>query len=165
VKRETAQASDEGATMREEIRRTALAGAAALLVAAAAACGGGGGGGGEDASDSGSRLHQVNLTLDQENNSGETGSITLTAVGAGKTEVALVVTNAPYTAQPAHIHKGTCGDLDPAPAYPLAPVLDSVSTSTVNISLDDLRTGELAVNVHKSPKNLKTYVACGNLGE
>jgi hypothetical protein len=150
--------------MRNTIRRGAALALAVGLASTAVACGGGGGDGGGGRSSPGSQSKQVNLTLEQENNSGESGTMTLSAVGAEKTEVALIVTNAPYTAQPAHIHKGRCGELDPTPAYALASVVDGVSTSTVHVSLDELRSGRFAVNVHKSPKNLKAYVACGNLG-
>lgn len=81
---------------------------------------------------------------------------------------------------PAHIHLGTCSDLDPNPTFPLtdvAPVsaesgaeADSAaaipverSVTTVDATLEDLRTGGYAINIHRSADDIGTYIACGNL--
>ena len=62
----------------------------------------------------------VRITLIDENGSGEDGSAQLTDQGDGTTKVELIMLNAPEGAvQPAHIHKGSCANLDPTPAYPL----------------------------------------------
>ena len=83
-------------------------------------------------------------------------------------------------AHPAHIHLGTCSDLDPNPTFPLtnvAPVsnqpgaeADSAaaipverSVTTVDATLEDLRTGGYAINIHRSADDIGTYIACGNL--
>ena len=87
---------------------------------------------------------------------------------------------------PAHIHEGTCDDLDPNPAYPLNDVSDEFladdeatvgdevggeptqevegSTTTVEVSLDDLVGEDYAINVHKSAEEADVYIACGNIG-
>jgi hypothetical protein len=70
---------------------------------------------------------------------------------------------APSTAEPAHIHMGTCAHLNPAPKYPLTSVVDGISETTVNATIAQLTAGNLAVNVHKSAADLKDYVACGDL--
>ena len=70
---------------------------------------------------------------------------------------------APSTAEPAHIHSGTCSNLNPAPKYPLTSVVNGISETTVDASIATLTAGGLAVNVHKSADDLKDYVACGNL--
>ena len=72
---------------------------------------------------------------------------------------------ASYTAsaQPAHIHKGTCAKLDATPAYPLNNVVNGRSTTTVNVALSALLKGHYAINMHRSAKQLKTYVACGDI--
>lgn len=90
-------------------------------------------------------------------------------------------------AHPAHIHEGTCDDLDPNPAYPLSSVgaamlidgtptageemvgTDSAipvesSVTTVDVALDDLLAEEYAINVHESPENAENYIACGDIG-
>jgi len=87
---------------------------------------------------------------------------------------------------PAHIHAGTCDTLDPNPAYPLSNVSDEFlngdtatagdevgaseeslevegSTTTVDVSLDDLLASEYAINVHESAENAQNYIACGNI--
>ena len=97
------------------------------------------------------------------NNSGEVGVVTLTARG-NKTEVSLSVQGAPKgVAQPAHIHKGSCDNLNPMPAFPLNSVVNGRSNTLVNEPLSKLMSGNYAVNVHASAKNLKRYVACGEL--
>ena len=85
-------------------------------------------------------------------------------MGANQTKVVVSLSNAPSQPQPAHIHKGTCANLDPTPADALQNVQNGMSTTTVNESLDALEKGTFAINVHKSEKDLKTYVSCGNIG-
>jgi plastocyanin len=87
---------------------------------------------------------------------------------------------------PAHIHEGTCDELDPNPAFPLNDVSDEFladdeptvgdevggdptlevegSTTTVEVSLDDLVGEDYAINVHKSAEEADVYIACGNIG-
>jgi len=104
--------------------------------------------------------------LAPQNNSGESGTATLTKVGDDKTKVVLQVQGAPSgTPQPVHIHKGTCDKLDPKPAYPLSPVINGKSESTVNASLDSLEKGGYAINGHKSAQEASTYVFCGKISE
>lgn len=109
---------------------------------------------------------KVTVTLGQQNGSGESGTATLTKVG-DTTKVVLDLQGISATAapQPAHIHKGSCSKLDPTPAYALADVKGGKSTSTVAAKLDDLGKSAFAINVHKSAADLKTYVACGDIGK
>ena len=65
--------------------------------------------------------------------------------------------------QPTHIHKGTCDKLDPKPAFPLSPVVNGKSETTVKASMKDLTGGDYAINGHKSAQDLKTYVFCGSI--
>jgi Cu/Zn superoxide dismutase len=100
--------------------------------------------------------------LEPQNNSGESGTATLTKAGDNQTKVVLDLKGAPAGAsQPVHIHKGTCANLDPKPAYPLSPVVNGKSETTVNASLDSLEKGGYAINGHKSAQEAKTYVFCG----
>src|SRR5919112_2264614 len=83
-------------------------------------------------------------------------------------------------AHPAHIHLGTCDALDPNPAFPLADVTlapdasgDAAdgataipverSVTTVDATVEDLRSGGYAINIHQSVDDIGTYIACGNL--
>lgn len=105
----------------------------------------------------------VTVTLKPQNNSGISGTATLTPVG-DKTQVVISVTGEPAGgSEPAHIHEGTCANLNPAPKYPLANVVNGTSTTTVNASLATLTAGQLAINMHKSAQELTVYVACGDI--
>jgi hypothetical protein len=101
--------------------------------------------------------------LAPQNNSGETGTATLTKAGDNQTKVVLDVKGAPAGSQPVHIHKGTCDKLDPKPSFPLSPVVNGKSETTVKAPLKDLTGGSYAINGHKSAQDLKTYVFCGNI--
>lgn len=86
----------------------------------------------------------------------------------------------------AHIHPGTCEELDPNPEYPLtdvsgefgdgeasqagdtvgasdATLLVEGSTTIVPVSLDDLLAEEYAINLHESAEAADVYIACGNV--
>lgn len=104
--------------------------------------------------------------LSPQNNSGESGTATLTKSGDKQTKVVLNVTGAPAgVSQPVHIHKGTCDKLDPKPAFPLSPVVNGKSETTVNVPLDSLQKGGYAINGHKSAQEVSTYVFCGSLAD
>jgi plastocyanin len=83
-------------------------------------------------------------------------------------------------AHPGHIHLGTCDALDPNPAFPLTDVAlapdasddeaDGAtaipverSVTAVDATVEDLRTGGYAINIHQSVDDIGTYIACGNL--
>ena len=81
---------------------------------------------------SGDSAKTITVKLDEQNGSGESGTATLTAEGSS-TKVVLELENpASPDPQPAHIHPGTCAELDPTPAYPLTNVEGGNSETTVN---------------------------------
>lgn len=104
----------------------------------------------------------MDVPLYAQNDSGETGTATLTESG-GQTTVSIQLDNAPDTPQPAHIHTGSC----PTPGavtYPLTNVVSGTSQTVLNVDLATLRSQlPLAVNVHKSAAESTTYVSCGDL--
>lgn len=108
----------------------------------------------------------LTVKLDPVNNSGRSGTAVLTEEG-GKIRATISLKNesaaAAVDSYPAHIHTGIC----PTPGgikYMLPPVVNGTSETMVDISLDDLlKQLPLAINVHKSQSDLKTYVACGNI--
>jgi hypothetical protein len=105
----------------------------------------------------------MSIPLKTQNKSGERGSVKLTPMG-DQTKVEISLRGAPKgVAQPAHIHEGSCAKLDPKPKYPLSNVVDGKSTSEVPVKMGELLGGKMAVNVHKSGDDIKTYVACGDL--
>jgi hypothetical protein len=91
--------------------------------------------------------------------------LALTAAGVAAQDASPAAT-APH---PAHIHVGTCAELDPNPAYPLADVTQvgdsavATSTITVDVSLDDLLATPYAINAHASAEDIATYIACGDI--
>ena len=103
------------------------------------------------------------VRLDEQNDSGESGTAVLTEKD-GKVTVSLNVTGgAPGVAQPAHIHVGSCPEVG-AVAYPLTNVVGGKSETVLDVTLAQLA-GEqpLGINVHKSAAEAKVYVACGDL--
>jgi hypothetical protein len=107
---------------------------------------------------------QVTVEMSAQNGSGESGTATLTADGDSATTVVIELANGAAEPQPAHIHAGTCADLDPNPAFGLSNVVDGRSETTVNAPLADLQGKAYAVNVHKSATEAEIYVSCGEIG-
>ena len=111
-----------------------------------------------------SKAKPVTVKMTEQNGSKETGSAKLTPEGADKTKVVISLKGAPKgTAQPAHIHEGSCANLNPKPKQGLTNVVNGKSTTTVPMSIEQLTGGDLAINVHKSTEDLKTYVSCGDI--
>jgi plastocyanin len=81
-------------------------------------------------------------------------------------------------AHPAHVHEGSCAELDPSPAYPLTDVAPmegategatsalpvAQSATEIEVALDDLLADPYAINVHLSAEESGTYIACGDIG-
>lgn len=103
------------------------------------------------------------VQLETLNDSGVTGTVTLTDLGDGRTRVDVAVQPAGNLDMPAHIHPGTCDDLIPQPTHPLQNVVNGASTTTVRATVADLTGGGLAVNLHRSNDDLGTYTACAEL--
>jgi hypothetical protein len=105
----------------------------------------------------------LGVKMGAQSGSGQSGTATLTPQGSS-TAVALNVKPGPTgVAQPAHIHEGTCANLNPAPKFGLANVTNGTSSTTVPASLQMLLASPHAINVHASPENVKTYVSCGDI--
>jgi Cu/Zn superoxide dismutase len=104
----------------------------------------------------------ITVQLTPQNNSGESGTAVLTDAGP-KTKVVVEVKGAPAgVGQPLHVHKGTCAQLDPKPAYGLTTLSGGKSETTIDVPIGDLRKG-FAINGHKSAQEASTYVFCGNI--
>lgn len=99
------------------------------------------------------------ISLQTLNASGVTGSVSFADLG-GRTRVDITVDPGANPDMPAHIHPGTCANLTPQPKYPLENVKAGTSTTVVPATIDELFAGGLAVNIHKSNDDLKTYTAC-----
>lgn len=92
--------------------------------------------------------------------------------------------DAPDVSHPAHIHAGTCEDLDPNPAQPLdniEPRLNDddedndpqgvltaprvlYSESDVDMKMDDILAESHSINIHESTDQIQNYIACGSIG-
>lgn len=104
----------------------------------------------------------VTIKLVAQHGSMQTGSATLTAMGS-KTQVVITLSRTKGS-EPAHIHPGSCANLNPVPKYPLSSVVNGKSTTVVDVPLASLETGHFAINVHAGPGPLlKKYVSCGNI--
>jgi len=104
----------------------------------------------------------VNVTMNEQNGSGENGTAMLHDTAKGLV-VTIHIKNAKGP-QPVHIHKGTCAKLDPKPAYALHNVVNGMSTTTVpGVTIAQLEKSPFAINAHKSLTDIPTYVSCGDI--
>lgn len=104
----------------------------------------------------------LQVGLAEQNDSLQEGVATLVPEGS-RTRVIINIDGASAeSVEPAHIHTGVC----PTPSavkYPLADVVNGTSETVLDISLEQLLAQlPLAINVHKSSKELKSYVSCGD---
>jgi Cu/Zn superoxide dismutase len=105
----------------------------------------------------------VTLQLASQNNSGVTGTATIADIGGGKLKIDITATGAGAGPQPAHIHEGSCAQLNPAPQFSLTDVRNGSSSTTVDGSLQSLLASPHAIHMHKSPDELAVYVACADI--
>ena len=99
------------------------------------------------------------ITFTTLNESGVAGTVSFRAVGS-RSEVSVSVSPGGNPDMPAHIHPGTCDNLTPQPKFPLENVREGASITVVPATVDELFAGGLAVNIHKSNDDLRTYTAC-----
>lgn len=105
---------------------------------------------------------EIVIALTEQNDSGVTGTVSLSDQG-NQTRVLLELDNGSDEDHPAHIHIGSCDNLTPQPLYPLETVIDGVSESTIDVSLEDLLAEPHAINVHASEEETDLYIACGEI--
>lgn len=102
------------------------------------------------------------FTMAEQNGSGQSGTVTLEDVGT-QVRVTITLSNPITTAEPAHIHTGSC----PTPGavvYPLQNVVNGTSVTMVDTTIANLKTMvPLAVNVHKSASESSVYYSCADL--
>ncbi len=89
---------------------------------------------------------------------------------AKSTHATVMITGGePGATYPWHVHEGKCADhgkvVGPATAYtPLKAGKDGSAKVDVTLPYATPDDGSFAINVHKSPSDLGTIVACGELG-
>jgi hypothetical protein len=101
----------------------------------------------------------IRIPLAAMNGSNESGVAILTPRGS-KTLVQLQVHGGSGDPQPAHFHTGTCDKYAPRPLYMLAAVVKGESSTTVDVPIEKLTSGDLVVNVHKSFDDIATIASC-----
>jgi FtsP/CotA-like multicopper oxidase with cupredoxin domain len=95
------------------------------------------------------------------NGSKQNGSAVFTQLPKG-VRVVVTLSNAPATAEPTHVHAGTCAAPNPAPAFALKDTVNGKSTTFIpDVRLDAF--SKDVVLVHESLKNLSVYVSCGEI--
>lgn len=107
----------------------------------------------------------LQVKLNEQNASGQGGQAVIVQVGTSTLRVIVnLVGKPPLEAEPAHIHLGSCPNPG-AVKYPLTNVEKGASQTDIsNMTLAQLLSElPLAINVHKSATDLKTYVACGDI--
>jgi hypothetical protein len=105
---------------------------------------------------------QLELEFQELNDSGVEGTVTLYAIGE-QTLVAIDIEGGGES-HPAHIHAGTCDDLDPEPFVPLATVDDSGESLTlISTPLTGLLDDPFAIDLHLSPDELGTLIVCADI--
>lgn len=104
----------------------------------------------------------LTLQMTAQNGSGIAGTATFTPTG-NSVRVDISVTGAGAGPEPAHIHEGTCAQLNPTPAFTLLNVANGASTTDVQTTLQALTATPHAVHMHKSADELSVYVACADI--
>lgn len=112
----------------------------------------------------------VTIDLNEYQESGVSGSATLTAEGDEVIVSSQIEGEMVTGDHPTHIHTGTCEDFDPDPTFPLnTVVLDPVDNEGVSetrvdaVSLDELLRGDWVILIHKSAEELTNYLVCGEI--
>ncbi len=108
----------------------------------------------------------ASLPLGDYSGIGVTGTVSLVAVDATTTRVTIELKGDAVTGgHIAHLHRGTCDTLQSEGTIYLASVgADGVSSTTVNIPLEDLLNDGWSVNVHLSEADWNVWMVCGYLG-
>ena len=105
----------------------------------------------------------VTLEMSSQNGSGIIGQATLTETSPGRMRVEIRVDGAGPGPRPAHIHEGTCANLNPEPKFSLAAATDGVSTTEVDGTLQQVTSSPHAVHLHKSPSEMPLFVSCADI--
>lgn len=104
----------------------------------------------------------VVVTMNALNNSGQAGQVTLTPMGAQTLVVVNVGPGPAGVNQPVHIHEGRCPNVGFV-VHPLTDVVNGMSSTIVNATLQELANGSLAINVHKSVLEIGVSTSCGDI--
>ena len=124
-------------------------------------------GGGDELTLSASRApvrgESVTLALDEQNDSGQSGTATLTEVDS-TIEVVLSLSAGTSETDIVHIHSGQCGDTLGGVVHTLTSFVGGSgdSTTIVEATLASVQDGDHAINAHDA-SDASIYTACGNI--
>jgi len=105
---------------------------------------------------------RITIDFTELNDSGVTGTATLYASGA--TTVVELDLEGTGEDHPAHIHAGTCDDIQPEPEYNLENAgEEGASTSVVDAPLNDLIDGDYVIDLHLAANQLGTLIVCAGI--
>lgn len=104
---------------------------------------------------------RIVVYLSPDQGEGQIGSATLMSDGS-TTTVDIDVDPTTGEAQPIHIHVGKCDDVGSV-VHALQNVVNGVSTTVLDRSLDEILAGDMLINVHASYADASNYTACGQL--
>lgn len=106
---------------------------------------------------------QAVIKLTALNNSSQSGTAIIKDYKDHITVDLQVLSDPQNPSQPAHIHSGSCPKPGPV-QYPLKPVINGKSITNIQIPFNQfIKDLPLAINVHKSDIEMRTYVSCGNI--
>ena len=104
---------------------------------------------------------RIVVYLSPDQGEGQIGSATLMSDGS-TTTVDIDVDPTTGEAQPIHIHVGKCDDVGSV-VHALQNVVNGVSTTVLDRSLDEILAGDMLINVHASYADASNYTASGQL--
>ena len=105
---------------------------------------------------------RITIEFIELNDSGVTGTATLFA--SGGTTVVEIDLDGTGEDHPAHIHQGTCDDIQPEPEDNLENVgEEGTSTSVVDVPLDELVDGDYVIDLHLAANQLGTLIVCAEI--
>lgn len=116
-----------------------------------------------------SKLRKITFNLNEQNDSNQSGRAFIYETADNKVLVKIRTEGGPaILVQPAHIHFGICANIG-AIKYDLANVTSNTSDTTLDITMtaliNDMKTSDFALNIHKSAAESAVYYACGDVPE
>ena len=106
--------------------------------------------------------NRLELEFEELNDSGLSGTATL--YEAGDQTIVELELEGTGDEHPAHIHEGTCDDIQPESAYSLENVgREGTSVSLVDVSLSELLEDDFVIDLHLAPNQLGLLIACAEI--
>jgi hypothetical protein len=137
-------------------------GVLALSVLTLAACGGDGGGNGGGGG-SGDDIQPVTIMLEEQNNSGKSGTAELQP-GAASTDITIQLQPPQGDNEPIHIHTGTCDSPGAEVVHDIGFTTAGLGQGQAFVNLPELTTGEFILDIH-SARNPDEVIMCGAIPE